>query len=103
MCTAIALQFFRTGTAALASPAGASPTTVAAKVVVHGARHSPWSKRGNVKVFYAVQTGTKPPTFTLFVSDPSQIEDNYVRFLRRSLSEELDLLHVPLRLRFRRK
>ena len=66
-------------------------------------RHSPWSKRGPVKVFYAVQTGTRPPSFTLFVNDPSRVEDNYVRFLRRSLSEELGLLHVPLKLRFRRK
>jgi GTP-binding protein len=67
------------------------------------ARYSPWSRRGTVRVFYAVQTGVKPPTFTLFVNDPSRVEDNYARFLTRSLSEELGLMHVPLRVRFRRK
>jgi len=66
-------------------------------------RHSPWSRRGTVRVFYAVQTDTRPPSFVLFVNDPSRVEDNYARFLRRRMSEELGFAHVPLKISFRRK
>ncbi len=40
---------------------------------------------GTGKVYYATQTGTKPPTFTLFVNKSSYFPRSYVRYLNNQL------------------
>ncbi|MGB9810049.1 MAG: ribosome biogenesis GTPase Der, partial [Caldanaerobacter sp.] len=41
----------------------------------------PSSKGRSVKIYYATQVGTKPPTFVIFVNEPELLHFSYVRFL----------------------
>jgi GTP-binding protein len=54
-----------------------------------------------VKFFYATQTGTRPPTFTLFVNLPKAVPDSYERYLIGQLRQSLGFEHAPMRLNFR--
>ncbi|MCH3968311.1 MAG: ribosome biogenesis GTPase Der [Atopobiaceae bacterium] len=56
-----------------------------------------------LKVQYATQTGTKPPTFTFFCNLPELVDDNYERYVENRLRESFDLTGTPVRMRFRRK
>jgi GTPase len=51
-----------------------------------------------VKFYYGTQTGTRPPTFTLFVNTPQAVTESYQRYLIHQLREHLALEHVPIRL-----
>jgi GTP-binding protein len=54
-----------------------------------------------VKFFYATQTGTRPPTFTLFVNLPKAVPESYQRYLIGQLRQSLGFEHAPMRLNFR--
>jgi GTP-binding protein len=54
-----------------------------------------------VKFYYGTQTGTHPPTFTLFVNRPKAVAQSYQRYLIHQLREELALECVPIKLVFR--
>jgi GTP-binding protein len=56
-----------------------------------------------LKVFYATQTGTRPPTFLLFVNDPAALHFSYERYLVSALRERFGLAGCALRLRLRRR
>jgi GTP-binding protein len=56
-----------------------------------------------LKLFYATQTGTRPPTFLLFVNDPSALHFSYERYLTSALREAFGLAGCPIRLRLRRR
>jgi GTP-binding protein len=71
-------------------------------------RHEPsMAQRGTrkrpIKFFYATQTSTRPPTFVLFCTEPSEVLDSYRRFLENRLREEFGFAGVPLRLRLRKR
>jgi GTP-binding protein len=71
-------------------------------------RHEPsMAQRGTrkrpIKFFYATQAGTRPPTFVLFCTEPSEVLDSYRRFLENRLREEFGFAGVPLRLRLRKR
>jgi len=51
-----------------------------------------------VKVYYATQIDTKPPTIILFVNNPDLITEEYRRFFVRQLRERLPFSEVPIRL-----
>ena len=52
-----------------------------------------------VRVLYATQGATDPPTFTLFAN--KTIPPHYMRYLERKLREEFDLGATPIKLRVR--
>ena len=54
-----------------------------------------------VKIKFAQQIGTAPPTFALYVRDPSEIRQSHRRFLEDRLRKGLGLEGIPLRLRVR--
>jgi GTP-binding protein len=63
------------------------------------AAHEPPMARGRrVKIRYATQVTSRPPTFVLFVSQAGALPDSYLRYLANSLRESFDLPGVPLRL-----
>ncbi len=71
-------------------------------------RHEPsMAQRGTrkrpIKFFYATQTGTRPPTFMLFCTEPSEVLESYRRFLEGRLREEFGFEGVPVRLRLRKR
>ena len=59
---------------------------------------SPSSSGHRVRILYATQAESSPPTFVLFVNDKRLIGKNYVRYLQNRLRDELDLKGVPLRI-----
>jgi GTPase len=61
----------------------------------------PIAKGRRVKLRYATQVSTQPPTFVLFVSQADTLPDAYLRYLTNSLRAAFDLPGVPLRLRLR--
>ena len=58
----------------------------------------PMAKGRRVKIRYATQVTTQPPTFVLFVSQAEALPDSYLRYLANSLRTQFDLPGVPLRL-----
>jgi GTP-binding protein len=54
-----------------------------------------------VKVLYATQAATDPPTFTLFSN--REIPATYLRYLERSLRETFDMGATPIKLRVRKR
>lgn len=54
-----------------------------------------------VRVLYATQGATDPPTFTLFSN--REVPTNYMRYLERSLREAFSLGSTPIKLRVRKR
>lgn len=63
----------------------------------------PRPKRGSgpVKVYYATQVSTCPPTIALFVNHPDRVTPGFERFMLNRLREALPFPEVPIRLVFR--
>jgi GTP-binding protein len=50
------------------------------------------------KIYYGTQTDVSPPTFLLFVNNPSQFDDNYLRYLANQLRLSLPYPELPLKI-----
>jgi GTP-binding protein len=67
------------------------------------ARHPPPLAKGRrIRIRYATQAKTRPPTFILFVSRPGALPEAYLRYLGNGLRDTFDLWGVPLRFTMRR-
>jgi GTP-binding protein len=65
-------------------------------------RHAPPHFRGMpVKIFYATQADTAPPTFVLFANHPEGIEEGYLRYMNNALREHWPFTGTPIRFRLR--
>jgi GTP-binding protein len=51
-----------------------------------------------LKIYYAAQVTTRPPTIALFVNDPERLTPGYARYLENRLREAFDLVGTPVRL-----
>ena len=68
------------------------------------ASHTPPVKQGKtLRIKYGTQTGVAPPTFALFVNDPSAMHFSYQRYLINQLRETYGFEGTPIRLRLRKK
>ncbi len=65
-------------------------------------RQPPVVGRGRLSLLYATQTGTAPPTFTVY-TNRRRVPEDYRRFLERCLREQVELQGSPVRLRFVRR
>lgn len=65
------------------------------------AHAAPLSQGRAVKFYYGTQTGTRPPTFTLFVNRPGAVHESYQRYLVHQLRENLGFDNAPIRLHLR--
>lgn len=64
--------------------------------------HQPPSKNGKrLKIYYATQTGTHPPSFTFFVNDVTLIQTSYRKYLLNRLREAFEYEGVPILLKFK--
>ena len=54
-----------------------------------------------IRVLYALQGATEPPTFTLFVN--REMPQTYLRYLERSLREAFEFGSTPIKLRVRKR
>jgi GTPase len=62
------------------------------------AHTAPLAQGKTVKFYYGTQTGTRPPTFTLFVNRPHAVPASYQRYLIHQLRASLALEYVPIRI-----
>lgn len=59
----------------------------------------PYSSKGkSLKIYYATQATTKPPTFILFVNDPDLLHFSYLRYLENRLRAEFPMEGTPIRM-----
>lgn len=66
--------------------------------------NSPAYKKGKkLRIFYATQTGTKPPVFTLFVNDTKLMENNYLRYLENNIRKAFDFSGTPILIKMKSK
>ncbi|MER3413798.1 MAG: ribosome biogenesis GTPase Der [Armatimonadota bacterium] len=72
------------------------------RVVRQAVAEVPPSSRGKpVRVYYATQVATSPPTVALFVNDPGRVHFSYLRFLENRLRDAFPLTGTPIRLLLR--
>jgi GTP-binding protein len=62
------------------------------------AHPAPQFQGRQVKFYYGTQTGTRPPTFTLFVNSPGAVPESYQRYLVHQLRANLGLQFAPIKL-----
>jgi len=67
-------------------------------------RQAPKQRRGKrPKLFYGTQVSVHPPTFVIFVNDPSLFDDEYTRYFENRFREAFPFSEVPVRIHFRRR
>jgi len=67
-----------------------------------GRRPPPHARGRPVKIKYATQADTRPPTFILFANLPDEIPVHYRRYIVNSLRNVRDFGGVPIRIRLRK-
>lgn len=66
--------------------------------------HAPPSKSGKrLRIYYATQVRSDPPTFLFHVNDPQLVHFTYERFLENRIREFHGFIGTPLRLSFRKR
>lgn len=66
-------------------------------------RHPPLYRGKRTKLYYATQVRHSPPTFVLFVNEPSGVPAPYLRYLQNRLREVYGFQGVPLKILCRRR
>jgi GTPase len=54
-----------------------------------------------IKIRYATQASSRPPTFAVFGNQMSKMPDSYKRYLMNTLRKDFDLTGVPIRFSLR--
>jgi len=68
------------------------------------AQTPPQAVRGRrCKIYYATQASTRPPTFVVFVNDPTRVHFSYERYLINQIRKEFGFEGTPIRMAFRRR
>ena len=68
------------------------------------AAHAPPSKAGKrLRIYFASQVRTDPPTFLFHVNNPKLMHFSYARFLENRIREEYSYVGTPIRLSFRER
>jgi GTP-binding protein len=55
-----------------------------------------------LRIRYATQIKTRPPTFALFVSRPADLPDHYLRYLAAGMRDDFDMEGLPIRMLMRK-
>ena len=64
---------------------------------------APEVKGTRLKIYYATQVASCPPTFVLFVNEPNALHFSYQRYLENKLRESFNLEGSPIKLILRKK
>ena len=75
------------------------------RVLEDSQRHhqAPLIGRGRLKLFYATQVSTMPPTFVVFTNAPEKVHFSYSRYLQNRFREAFGLDRIPLKVYFRKR
>ncbi len=68
---------------------------------VVGRQPPPHHQGRPVKLRYATQVTTEPPTFLVFSNFPRQVPDHYVRYMENSFRDRWGFVGTPIRIRFK--
>jgi GTPase len=81
------------------------PTAILNRIVREAvSQHTPTTKGSKqLKILYASQVRTDPPTFLFHVNEPKLVHFSYKRYLENRLRQEYGFLGTPLRFSFRKK
>lgn len=63
----------------------------------------PSDKGRRLKIYYATQVSTKPPTFVLFVNEPELMHFSYKRYMENYIRKSFGLAATPIRLLVRQR
>lgn len=75
------------------------PTGQLNRLIQDAAFAKPYSRKGKIlKIYYATQATTRPPTIVLFVNDPELVHFSYLRYLENQLRKTFRLPGTALRL-----
>jgi GTP-binding protein len=79
------------------------PTSVLNKIVGDAAAMNPAPEfnHGRLKIMYASQVASAPPTFALFVNNPKFAHFSYTRYLENRLRESFDFSGSPINIVYR--
>jgi GTP-binding protein len=59
----------------------------------------PPTKNGQrLKIFYATQSGTNPPTFVIFVNDKELMHFSYLRYIENTIRKAVDFSGTPIKI-----
>ena len=80
-------------------------TSILNKILLEAmAMNPPSTKKGKrLRVYYAAQVKTAPPTFILFVNDEDLVQDSYKRYLENKMRESFGFFGTPVRMSFRER
>ncbi len=81
------------------------PTNILNDLLQDAFLYNPPAMQGNtrLKLYYATQPSTKPPTFVLFVNDPELAHFSYKRYLINQLRDQIDFTGTPIHLILRKR
>jgi GTP-binding protein len=65
------------------------------------AKEPPLARGRRPKLFYATQTGRRPPTVAIFTNAPAAIHPSYHRYLQKQIADAFRLVGTPLRVQLR--
>ena len=78
------------------------PTGVLNRMIAPASGKSPSGRpSGLPRIYYAAQTGVRPPAFTLFVNDPSLFSEAYRRHVEKTIRSVHPFEGIPVRIRVR--
>ncbi len=63
----------------------------------------PSDKGKRLKIYYATQSGVRPPTFVLFVNEPEIMHFSYERFLENKIRENFGFEGTPIKIVVRKR
>ncbi|HHW98818.1 MAG TPA: ribosome biogenesis GTPase Der [Firmicutes bacterium] len=64
---------------------------------------TPTEKGKRLRIYYATQSGIKPPTFVFFVNEPELMHFSYQRFLENTLRKAMGFVGTPIRFYIRKR
>ncbi len=76
-------------------------TTSKLNQIIHNAQdlHPHPSHAGRVvKMYYGTQVRSDPPTFMIYVNDPTMVHFSYIRYIENKIREEYSFLGTPIRI-----
>lgn len=81
------------------------PTNVLNSIVLDAQEMNPTPdfNHGRLRIAYASQARTAPPTFVLFVNDPKHAHFSYTRYLENRIRESFDFSGTPIEIVYRKK
>jgi GTPase len=80
------------------------PTGILNRAILNAFKRKPAAGKGTgfPKIYYAAQTGDKPPAFTLFVNNPTAFSEPYRRHVEKVIRGVHPFIGSPMRIRVRK-